>query len=300
MRLLITGGAGFVGSHLADWLAAAGHDVTLLDDLSTGSVENVPRHRLVVGSAGDESVLAPLAARCDAIFHLAAAVGVELIAADPVRTIETNVHVTEVVLRQGKPTVFASTSEVYGKSEKVPFREEDDLVLGAPTHPRWAYACSKLVGEFLGMARGNVAIARLFNTVGPRQTGRYGMVLPRFVEQALAGGPITVYGDGEQTRSFTYVGDAVRALAALLDFPGEIVNVGSREEISIRALAERVRARLAPGAEIVHVPHRIEDMRRRAADITKAERLLGWRPVTPLDEIIDRVAGWVRARGGRS
>jgi UDP-glucose 4-epimerase len=319
MRYLITGGAGFIGSHLADFLLAQGHEVMALDDLSTGAAENAPRDprfRLVIGSCGDPRALGECMGWADAVFHLAAAVGVELIVASPVRAIETNVAPTELVLREaakrGTKVLFASTSEVYGKSAKVPFSENDDAVIGPPVRGRWAYACSKLLGEFLALAywkerRVPVVVARLFNTVGPRQSGRYGMVLPRFIDQALSGGPITVYGDGTQTRCFTYVGDVVRGLVALVEAPaavGEIVNLGSREEISIRALAERVRERLAPQVEIVQVPYEkayepgFEDMSRRVADISKARRLIGWEPKIGLDAIIDEVAQWKRRPAG--
>jgi UDP-glucose 4-epimerase len=324
-RYLITGGAGFLGSHLAEWLLAAGHKVMLLDDLSTGSIENIEHLK---GHPGllyriDSVANAPLLAECvdwaDAVFHLAAAVGVELIVSSPVRTIETNVYLTELLLTQAakkrKKVLLASTSEVYGKSAKVPFAESDDLVLGEPQKGRWSYACSKLLDEFLCLAYGKekevpVVIARLFNTVGPRQTGRYGMVLPRFIDQALAGGPITVYGDGTQTRCFTYVGDVVSALARLVEETravGEIVNLGGTEEVTIRALAERVRARVGDLAvEIVLVPYDrayekgFEDMARRVPDIAKARRLVGFEPTLGLDEIIDRVVAWKRAeRAGR-
>jgi UDP-glucose 4-epimerase len=258
-RALITGGAGFVGSHLSEALLAEGCEVYVLDDLSTGSIENLepmrghPRFHYVIDSVRQEAVTAELVDRCDVVFHLAAAVGVALIVDEPVRTIETNVTGTEVVLRHAskkkKLVVVASTSEVYGKGVAVPFREDADLVLGPTSKHRWAYACSKALDEFLALAHWRerkqpVTVVRLFNTVGPRQTGRYGMVVPRFVQQALAGDPITVYGDGTQSRCFTYVGDVVRALIALAGEPraiGEVVNVGNTEEVTIGELAVRVR-----------------------------------------------------------
>jgi len=272
VRLLITGGAGFIGSHLAEALLAAGHEVSVLDDLSTGSLDNIahlegrPRFRCTIGSVTDEPVLADHIDRCDVVVHLAAAVGVKLIVEAPVRTIETNVHGTEVVLRHAnthkKLVVIASTSEVYGKSTAVPFREDADLVLG-PTHKhRWAYACSKAIDEFLALAywkehRLPIIIVRLFNTVGPRQTGRYGMVIPTFVRQALGNQPITVFGDGTQSRSFTHVGDVVRAIMRLVDEPravGQVFNIGNSREITIRALAERIRELAGSRSPIVTIP----------------------------------------------
>src|SRR6188768_2680602 len=260
MKALITGGAGFIGSHLAERLLDLGHDVAVIDDLSTGSIENIAqlksctRFSYVVDSVTNEPLLAELIDGCDVVFHLAAAVGVKLIVERPVHTIETNVHGTEVVLKHAnkkKKLVFlASTSEVYGKSNDVPFREDSDLVLGATVKHRWAYACSKAIDEFLALAYWKerklpIVIVRFFNTVGPRQTGQYGMVIPNFVGQALAGQPITVFGDGEQTRSFTYVGDVVDALVRLVAEPkavGQVFKIGNTEEISILALARKVRA----------------------------------------------------------
>ncbi len=259
MRVLITGGAGFIGSHLADALLERGDEVFVLDDLSTGSMDNIahlkqrPGFEYVIDTVMNEPLTAELVDRADVVFHLAAAVGVKLIVEAPVRTIETNVHGTEIVLtrasKKGKLVVIFSTSEVYGKSTAIPFREDADLVMG-PTHKhRWAYACSKAIDEFLALAyhrerKTPVIVVRLFNTVGPRQTGRYGMVIPTFVRQALTGDPITVYGDGHQTRSFTYVGDVVEALTRLMHEPravGEVFNVGNDEEITILELANRVR-----------------------------------------------------------
>jgi UDP-glucose 4-epimerase len=313
MRALITGGAGFIGSHLADSLVEAGHDVFVLDDLSTGAIDNIahlkrhPRFHYTIDSVTNGPVLAELVDRSDVVYHLAAAVGVRKIVEEPVRTIETNVHGTEVVLahanKKKKLVVLASTSEVYGKSADVPFREDADLVLGATTRHRWAYACSKAIDEFLALAYWKerklpVVIVRLFNTVGPRQTGQYGMVVPGFVRQALAGVPITVYGDGTQSRSFTYVGDVVRALVALPQVPaaiGEVFNIGSGEEVTIRALAERVKALSGSESEIVTIPYEqayeagFEDMPRRVPDISKIRACIGYEPTVGLDEILTRV-----------
>ena len=264
MRALITGGAGFIGSHLAEALLDAGHEVDIIDNLSTGSIRNVghlksnPRFKYVIDTLTNEPLLAELIDRNDVIFHFAAAVGVKLIVEEPVHTIETNVHGTEVVLKHAnkkkKKVVIASTSEVYGKSTDVPFREDADLVMGATVKHRWAYACSKAIDEFLALAyykeRGlPVIIVRFFNTVGPRQTGQYGMVLPSFVRQALSGEPITVFGDGTQSRSFTYVGDVVECLLKLVNEPkaiGQVFNIGNKEEVTILKLAE-----------IVKVAHRV-------------------------------------------
>jgi UDP-glucose 4-epimerase len=312
-RALITGGAGFVGSHLCERLLAAGCEVHVLDDLSTGSIENVealkghPRFRYTIDSVQNEALTAELVDRCDVVFHLAAAVGVALIVDEPVRTIETNVGGTEIVLRHAskkkKLVLIASTSEVYGKSSNAPFHEDADLVLGPTTKHRWAYACSKALDEFLALAHWRerklpVAIVRLFNTVGPRQTGRYGMVVPRFVSQALAGEPITVYGDGRQSRCFTDVGDVVRALIALADEPsavGQVFNIGNDEEITIGDLAVRVRELARSRSPIVHVDYAaafaegFEDMQRRVPDIGKIRALIGFQPQVRLDEILTRV-----------
>jgi UDP-glucose 4-epimerase len=320
MRTLITGGAGFIGSHLADRLLAEGHTVFVLDDLSTGSFENIahlkgrPGFHYTIDSVINEPVLAELVDQCDTVYHLAAAVGVRLIVEAPVRTIETNVHGTEVVLKQaakkGKMVLIASTSEVYGKSTDVPFREDGDLALGATSRHRWAYACSKALDEFLALAYWRekklpVVIVRLFNTVGPRQTGRYGMVVPTFVQQALAGDPITVYGDGAQTRCFTDVSDVVSALVSLPQEPravGGVFNVGNTEEVSIRRLAERVKALTGSPSSIVNVPYdeayaeEFEDMPRRVPDIGKVAALIGYRPRVDLDETLRRVIEFHRAR----
>jgi UDP-glucose 4-epimerase len=313
MKTLITGGAGFIGSHLAERLIELGHDVAVIDDLSTGSIDNIehlkraPRFSYVVGSVADEPLLAEMIDRSDVVFHLAAAVGVKLIVERPVHTIETNVHGTEVVLKHAnkkKKLVFvASTSEVYGKSADVPFRETADLVLGPSQKHRWAYACSKLIDEFLALAYWKekklpVVVVRLFNTVGPRQTGQYGMVLPTFVRQALSGEPLTVFGDGAQSRSFTDVSDVVDALVALAAEPravGQVFNIGNRGEISIRDLAERVKTLAESDSPIRFVPYDqayeagFEDMPRRVPDISKLNALIGYEPKVGLDAIILRV-----------
>ena len=320
MRVLITGGAGFIGSHLADAYIARGDEVYVLDDLSTGSITNVqhlrhhPRFRYAIDSVHKAAVVAELVDECDVVFHLAAAVGVKLIVESPVRTIETNVHGTEVVLSQAnkkkKKVLIASTSEVYGLSEQVPFREDGSLVLGASVKGRWSYACSKLIDEFLALAywrekRLPTVVVRLFNTVGPRQTGQYGMVIPTFVRQALAGRPITVHGDGTQTRCFCHVGDVVGALVALMDHPaavGEVFNIGSHEEVTINHLAAMVKALADSPSEIVHVPYTeayeagFEDMPRRVPDITKVGQLVGFRPTLRLDEIVRQVIAYQQER----
>ena len=313
MRLLITGGAGFVGSHLAETLLARGDEVHALDNLSTGSIDNIshlkshPKFGYTIDSVTNEPVLAELVDRADVIVHLAAAVGVKLIVEAPVHTIETNVHGTEVVLKlankKKKLVLLASTSEVYGKSADLPFHEDADLVLGPSHKHRWAYACSKLIDEFLALAYWKerklpVIIVRLFNTVGPRQTGQYGMVIPNFVRQALAGQPITVFGDGRQSRSFTYVGDVVRAVVALIDEPravGQVFNIGNGQEITIGDLAERIRTLTGSQSEIVRIPYDqayeagFEDMPRRVPDISKIQSLVGYAPTVELDEILTRV-----------
>jgi len=313
--ILITGGAGFIGSHLAERLLADGHRVVVIDDLSTGRRENVehlldhPSFRLEVGSILDETLLAPLVKECDMIYHLAAAVGVFLVVHSPVRTIESTALGTEGVLKLawlgGKKVLLASSSEVYGKPAKVPFREDDDLVLGPPDKGRWSYGCSKLLDEFLALAyhrerRLPVVVARFFNIVGPRQVGHYGMVLPRFVQQALDGGPITIYGDGTQTRSFTHVLDAVDCIIRLMNEPaasGQVVNVGNDREVSIRELAELVRDIVRPDARITCIPYDqayaegFEDLPRRVPDISKARRLVGYQPERTLEDVIRELAG---------
>lgn len=313
MKVLITGGAGFIGSHLAERLLAAGDRVAVLDDLSTGSMSNIAHlvgrpdftHR--IGSVTDAPLVAEMVDMADVTVHLAAAVGVQLIIEQPTATIETNVRGTEVVLgaaaRKKKLCVVASTSEVYGKASKVPFSEDDDVSLGPTTHSRWAYACSKALDEWLALAYARekglpVIVIRFFNTVGPRQIGRYGMVLPRFADQALAGEAITVFGTGEQSRCFCHVHDSVEALIQLIHTPaavGEVVNVGNDNEITIGDLAKRVRAIASSRSEIVRVPYDLayakgfEDMERRVPDVTKLERLTGFRPRTQLDQIITDV-----------
>jgi UDP-glucose 4-epimerase len=322
VRALITGGAGFVGSHLAEHLLGQEHQVLVVDNLSTGSIENIAHLKgragfdYTIDSVANEPLIAELIDRSDVVFHLAAAVGVKLIVEQPVRTIETNVHGTEVVLKHAskkrKLVFLASTSEVYGKSMDVPFREDADLVLGASEKHRWAYACSKLIDEFLALAYWKerklpVVIVRLFNTVGPRQTGQYGMVLPSFVRQALTGEPITVFGDGKQSRSFTYVGDVVDALVKMAADPravGQVYNIGSTEEITIMALAERVRALTGTRSAIRFVPYDeayeegFEDMPRRVPDITKIKELIGFEPRVPLDETIRRVVDYMSVELG--
>ena len=313
MRALITGGAGFIGSHLAEALLAAGHRVLILDNLSTGSFENIAHLKgcegfeYFIDSVDNEPLLAELIDRSDVVFHLAAAVGVKLIIEQPVHTIETNVHGTEVVLKHAnkkkKLVVIASTSEVYGKSEDVPFREDSDLVLGPTPKHRWAYACSKAIDEFLALAYWKerklpVIIVRFFNTVGPRQTGQYGMVIPNFVRQALAGEPITVFGDGTQSRSFTHVSDVVDALLKLVAEPqaiGQVINLGNTDEVTIRALAERVRALAGSSSPIKSVPYDeayesgFEDMPRRVPDLTKARNMIGYEPKHGLDDILVQI-----------
>ena len=320
MRFLITGGAGFIGSHLAERLLADGHAVHAIDDLSTGTLANVDhlrsddRFTFIQGTILNETLLAEQVDRCDAVFHLAAAVGVRLIVESPVRTIETNVLGTELVLRYAsrrrRRVVLASTSEVYGKRTDAPFAETSDLLLGSPKQHRWAYACSKAVDEFLALAYWKerqlpVVIARLFNTVGPRQTWRYGMVLPNFVRQALAGEPLTVFGDGTQTRSFAEVSDVVRALVGLACEPrttGEVLNVGNPEEVSIGALAQRVRDLTGSRSDIVTLPYDeayeagFEDMPRRVPDISRIRELTGWTPALTLTDIIERVVAHARGR----
>lgn len=320
MKVCITGGAGFIGSHLAQRLLERGDQVLVLDDLSTGSMDNIDHlvgqrgFEYRIGSATDVPLVAELVDRCDATVHLAAAVGVRLIVERPVHTIETNVRATEVVLgaaaKKQKPVLVASTSEVYGKGARIPFQETDDLTLGPTTHSRWAYACSKALDEWLALAYWRekgvpVIVARFFNTVGPRQTGRYGMVLPTFAAQALRGEPITVYGTGEQSRCFGHVNDAVEAAIRLLATPaavGEVFNIGSDEEVTILELARRVRAAAGSASEIAFVPYSeayaagFEDMQRRVPDASKLERTIGFRPRTPLSTIIDDVVADQRAR----
>jgi nucleoside-diphosphate-sugar epimerase len=321
VRFLITGGAGFIGSHLADELLERGDQVHVLDDLSTGSIDNMrhlkgkPGFEYTIDSAANAPIVAELVDSADVVYHLAAAVGVQLIVESPVRTIETNVHCTEVVLAQAskkkKPVFIASTSEVYGKGADLPYREDGDLTLGATIKGRWSYACSKAMDEFLAIAHWKerklpTVVGRLFNTVGPRQTGRYGMVIPNFVTQALADRPLTVYGDGTQRRCFCHVTDVVRALADLMrreDVYGEVFNIGSESEIEIRRLAERVVEMTGSPSEITLVPYDVayeegfEDMQRRIPDTTKIYERIGWRPTRSLDEILTDVIDEHRAGG---
>ena len=318
MRVLITGGVGFVGSHLAEALLQRGDEVFILDNLSTGSIDNIvhlkahPKFHYTIDTVTNEPVLAELVDRCDIVVHLAAAVGVKLIVEQPVHTIETNVHGTEVVLKlankKKKLVLIASTSEVYGKSTDVPFREDADLVLGPTAKHRWAYACSKMIDEFLALAYWKerklpVIVVRLFNTVGPRQTGQYGMVIPNFVRQALAGQPITVFGDGTQSRSFTYVGDVVGAMVALINDPraiGQVFNIGNGREITIADLAAKIKKMTGSTSQIVTIPYDqayeegFEDMPRRVPDISKISALTGYKPAVELDEILDKVIEYFR------
>ncbi|MBX3192534.1 MAG: GDP-mannose 4,6-dehydratase [Labilithrix sp.] len=318
MRYLITGGAGFIGSHLADELLRRGHEVYVLDDLSTGSIDNIKhlksnsKFHYTIDTVLNRAVTAELVDTVDVVYHLAAAVGVKLIVESPVRTIETNVQTTEVILslanKKKRPTFVASTSEVYGISEKVPFREDGELVMGATTKGRWSYACSKAIDEFLAIAYWKerklpTVVARLFNTVGPRQTGQYGMVVPSFVRQALSGAPITVFGDGKQTRCFTHVNDVVRALIALMDEPkayGNVYNIGSTAEISIHDLAKQVREVTGSKSEIVFVPYEkayeegFEDMPRRVPDTSKIKNLIGWEPSLGLPQVLSEVQEYYR------
>ncbi len=313
MKILITGGAGFIGSHLTDALLQRGHNVTIIDDLSTGKLENIahvrafPNFHFAIETIMNEAVMDRLVSECDLIFHLASAVGVELIVNRPVEVIERCVLGTEIVLktanRYKKKVLITSTSEVYGKSNKVPFSEEDDRILGPTTKSRWSYSCSKAIDEFLALAyfkemKLPVVIVRLFNTVGPRQTGQYGMVVPRFVQAAMHNKPLRVYGDGTQSRCFGYVGDVVQALIALASHPkavGQIFNIGSNEEVTILELAERVKSIIGSSSEIVKVPYAeayeagFEDMQRRMPDLTKIKRLIGYEPTVKLDQIIRHI-----------
>ena len=323
MHVLITGGAGFIGSHLAEALLARGDSVAALDDLSTGNFQHIahlasnPNFSFAIESVHNGQVFDRLSSQADAIVHLAAAVGVQLVVEKPTETIETNVLGTDAVLKAARRyrcrTLLASTSEVYGKSAEIPFNEEGDLLLGPSSRSRWGYAASKLVDEFLGLAAYQeyglpVTIARFFNTVGPRQTGRYGMVVPRFVRQGLTGTPITVYGDGEQSRCFCHVADVTQALLALLDQPettaGQIYNIGSNREVTINQLAQLVIDHTDSGSRIEYVPYSeayapgFEDMRRRVPDIRKIHDAIGWTPTHSLEEILDSVIEYERKRLG--
>jgi UDP-glucose 4-epimerase len=320
VRALITGGAGFIGSHLSDLLLEQGHEVLILDNLSTGSIDNIAHLKgrrgfeYFIDSVNNEPLLAELIDRSDVVFHFAAAVGVKLIVEQPVYTIETNVHGTEVVLKHAnkkkKLVVIASTSEVYGKSDDVPFREDSDLVLGPTPKHRWAYACSKAIDEFLALAYWKerklpVIIVRFFNTVGPRQTGQYGMVIPNFVRQALAGEPVTVFGDGKQSRAFTHVADVVDALLKLVNEPkaiGQVINIGNAQEITIEKLAERVRELTGSKSPIRYIPYDqayesgFEDMPRRVPDLSRVQALVGYQPRHTLDDILVQVIDYFRKK----
>jgi len=322
MKFLVTGGAGFIGSHLAERLLDAGHSVHILDDLSTGSIGNItslkdsPGFSYTIDSAANVQLMAELVDEADTIYHLAAAVGVQLIVDSPVRTLETNIHLTEIVLQlaseKGKPVYFTSTSEVYGKSTDLPFAEDGDLTFGSTDKGRWAYACSKAIDEFLAIAyyreRGlPTVVFRLFNTVGPRQTGRYGMVIPRLVSQALSGRPLTVYGDGQQRRCFCHVSDTIDALFDMAEVEGaygRVFNVGSQEETTIYALAERIINLTNSNSDIVLLPYEeafaqgFEDMNRRIPDLTRVQEIIGWQPKRKLDEILLDVVSYTKASVG--
>ncbi|GAB4476949.1 MAG: SDR family NAD(P)-dependent oxidoreductase [Anaerolineae bacterium] len=323
IRALITGGAGFIGSHLTEALLNRGYHVTVIDNLSTGFFENIepytsnPNFRFAIETITNQTVMDRLVSECDVIFHLAAAVGVDLIVRNPIHTIETNVMGTEMVLktarRYRKKVMLASTSEIYGKSNAAPFSEEDDRIEGPTTKSRWSYATSKALDEFLALAYYKevglpTVIFRLFNTVGPRQRGHYGMVIPRFVQWALAGEPIQVYGDGQQTRCFCNVSDVTRAIIGLAEAPntiGQVYNIGSQEEVTILELARRVKERAASPSEIQIIPYDeayeagFEDMRRRVPDTTKVYQAIGWRPEKTLDQTLDEVIAYFRARQAR-
>lgn len=320
MKVLITGGAGFIGSHLAEKHLERGDEVYIIDDLSTGSIENIqfikshPKFHYVLDTVTNIQLTAEMVDLCDVVYHLAAAVGVKLIVESPVRTIETNVRGTEVVLslaaKKRKRVLVASTSEVYGKLDRVPFREDDDLVMGATNKGRWSYACSKAIDEFLAIAywkekRVPTVVVRLFNTVGPRQTGQYGMVIPSFVRQALKEQDITVYGDGAQSRCFTHVQDVVGGLMKLIEHPkavGEVYNIGSGNEVTILELAERIRSLTQSRSQIVFVPYEkayeegFEDMLRRVPSIEKINQLVGYEPKHSLDEILHSVIEYQKVK----
>jgi UDP-glucose 4-epimerase len=320
MKALITGGAGFIGSHLAEELLEQGHSVYLIDDLSTGGIENIEHLKnrkgfnYTIDTILNPSVTAELVDKCDVVFHLAAAVGVMLIVESPVRTIETNIKGTEAILlhanKKKKKVIIASTSEVYGKSDQKSFREDNDLILGPTTKSRWSYACSKAIDEFLALAYWKeknlpVVVIRLFNIVGPRQTGRYGMVIPRFVKQALLNHPITVFGDGKQSRCFSHVKDIVSALVKLSqtdEAVGEVINIGSDNEISIEELAKRIKALTKSKSKIQYIPYSdayeegFEDMMRRVPDLGKIKKLIGHKPKNSLDDILKDVIEYYKSR----
>lgn len=318
MRYLITGGCGFIGSHLSEELLRQGHEVFSIDDLSTGSINNIQhlktydRFHYVIDTCANVGLMAELVDACDVIYHLAAAVGVKLIVESPVRTIETNIKLTEIVLelanKKKRPIFIASTSEVYGKSTQIPFKEDGDMVMGATNKGRWSYACSKAIDEFLAVAYWKekklpTVTVRLFNTVGPRQTGQYGMVVPNFVKQAISENPITVYGDGKQSRCFTHVSDVVCAMIGLMNDQksyGQVFNIGNNSEISIEKLAIKVREMTGSKSEIVYIPYSqayeegFEDMPRRVPDTSKIAASIGWRPSIGLDQILTDVINYYR------
>jgi UDP-glucose 4-epimerase len=310
MRGLITGGAGFIGSHLVERLLRDGHKVVVIDNLSTGSLKNIEGFKkhscfeFVEGDIRNTELMEALTEQCDVVFHLAAAVGVNLIANDPVHTIETNIGGTESVLEAankfGKKILIASSSEVYGKNEKVPFREDDDIVLGSTRMSRWSYACSKAIDEFLGLAfyqqyKLDVVIGRFFNTIGPRQTGRYGMVVPRFIQRALKNDPISIYGTGRQSRCFCFVDDLIEAIIGLMnckEAAGKVYNIGSNEEIAIESLADKIIGMTNSRSKKEFVPYEkaygrpIEDMMRRVPNLERIKKMIGWEPKTSLDEAL--------------
>ena len=312
MKHLITGGAGFIGSHLAEFLLNRGDEVSVIDDLSTGSINNIrhlksnPKFHYKIDTIMNESLMAELVDESQIIFHMAAAVGVKLIVEDPIRTMHTNIQGSEIILKlankKNKKVILASTSEVYGKGTNIPFTENEDIVLGPSTKNRWSYACSKVIDEFFALAYHKkhdlpVVIARLFNTVGPRQTGQYGMVIPTFIKQALTGRAITVFGDGSQSRCFGYVADVVEGLTSLAfhsDTSGEIFNLGNDQEISIRDLAELIKKKTSSRSEIIYIPYDkayeegFEDMQRRVPSLEKAKKWINYYPRVSLEEIIDK------------
>ncbi len=320
MKALVTGGAGFIGSHLAEELLEQGHSVYLIDDLSTGGIENIEHLKnrkgfnYTIDTILNPSITAELVDKCDVVFHLAAAVGVMLIVESPVRTIETNIKGTEAILlhanKKKKKVIIASTSEVYGKSDQKSFREDNDLILGPTTKSRWSYACSKAIDEFLALAYWKeknlpVVVIRLFNIVGPRQTGRYGMVIPRFVKQALLNHPITVFGDGKQSRCFSHVKDTVKALVKLSqtdEAVGEVINIGSDNEISIEELAKRIKELTKSKSKIQYIPYSdayeegFEDMMRRVPNLGKIKKLIGHKPKNSLDDILKDVIEYYKSR----
>ncbi|MBN1803880.1 MAG: GDP-mannose 4,6-dehydratase [Sedimentisphaerales bacterium] len=319
---IVTGGAGFIGSHLCEYLLDYGQRVAVVDDLSTGSLSNIQHllsnhnFKFIQGSVRDEDLMRGVIEKCDCIYHLAAAVGVNLIVEKPVHTIETNIHGTEVVLsiahQFGKKVMITSTSEVYGKNEKVPFRENDDTVLGSTKFSRWSYACSKAIDEFLALAYHRqygleMIIVRLFNTIGPRQTGRYGMVVPRFVDWALKNEPIQIYGDGRQKRSFTYVSDVIRAMSTLMEYEkgnGDVFNVGSQEEISIKELADKVIKKTGSESKKKYIPYSeaygegFDDMQRRLPCLEKIKRAIGYEPKISLELMLEKIITDKRNKNG--